>query len=281
MRGTVESDWRFGQNPERYRQFVSPGGVQLAGDIGKDYLTDSGTPVFAAAPGVVEYGDDPTGWGRYLRIRHDDGSVSQYAHLSEYLVPEGTRITDPDLPIAKVGNSGYHYGGAPGWDGSHLDFAYFPQGYQREDRYRGAADPNALFGQPLDGGESSSAYPYQEIVRQAAEQYGLQENLLRAMIQQESEFNPNARSHAGAMGLMQLMPGTARDLGVANPYDPYENVMGGAKYMDWLLDEWGGDTSKALASYNGGIGNIRRGYWPAETQRYVPLVMDYYQGYGR
>lgn len=118
------------------------------------------------------------------------------------------------------------------------------------------------------------------IFQEAAQTYGVDVNLLTAIARQESNFTANATSSSGAMGIMQLMPATAQGLGVNDAYNPYENIMGGAKYISQLLSRYNGDVSLALAAYNAGSGNVAKygGIPPfAETQNYVSKVLGYYQ----
>lgn len=119
------------------------------------------------------------------------------------------------------------------------------------------------------------------IFTKASQTYGVPKALLEAITKQESDFDPNATSHCGAQGLMQLMPATARSLGVSNAYDPEQNIMGGAKYISQLLAEYQGNVPFALAAYNAGSNNVKKygGIPPfAETQDYVVKVMGYYNG---
>lgn len=120
---------------------------------------------------------------------------------------------------------------------------------------------------------------FDPIIVRAAGDYGVDVNLIRSVIKAESDFNPGATSPKGAMGLMQLMPGTARELGVQNPYDPEENVRGGVRYLKALLDRYGGQVDCALAAYNWGMGNLERNpdRLPVETAGYIDRVNRFYQ----
>lgn len=112
------------------------------------------------------------------------------------------------------------------------------------------------------------------LIDRAARKFGVSADLVRAVVRAESAFNPDAVSQKGAMGLMQLMPATARDLGVKDPFDPEQNIMAGTRYLRSLLDRYGGETDLALAAYNWGMGNLERstGRWPRETMNYVAKI---------
>lgn len=116
------------------------------------------------------------------------------------------------------------------------------------------------------------------IFQKAADTYNISLDLLKAVAKAESDFNPNCTSSSGAMGIMQLMPGTAKELGVSNAYDPEENIMGGAKYLAENLEIFKGDISLSLAAYNAGRGAVEKynGIPPyKETQNYVKKILGY------
>jgi soluble lytic murein transglycosylase-like protein len=120
------------------------------------------------------------------------------------------------------------------------------------------------------------------LIQNASRQHGVDPNLVRAVVTAESDFNPNCVSNAGAMGLMQLMPETAQDLGVSNPFDPAQNINGGTRYLAQMLERFDGDLAKALAAYNWGPSNVERGgRLPTETRNYLSKVTKLRQLYAQ
>ena len=144
--------------------------------------------------------------------------------------------------------------------------------------------------QPMvdEGGNKESQFSgdLMSQIDKISQKYDVDSNLVKSVIKQESNFNPNAVSNAGAQGLMQLMPSTASSLGVNNPFDALENVDGGTRYLKKLIDGFDGNVELALSAYNGGIGRMNRlgvdskdkiNRMPSETQRYVEKVMNTYK----
>ena len=135
-----------------------------------------------------------------------------------------------------------------------------------------------LRGRAMTSGELDS------IIQEAARRHGVDPNLVRALIKVESNFDAHAVSRKGAMGLMQLMPSTARTLNVSNPFDPQQNVDGGVRHLKRLLQDFNGDVKLSLAAYNAGAGAVTRsnGVPPyAETRNYVKRITTLYGDHGK
>ena len=145
--------------------------------------------------------------------------------------------------------------------------------------------PQRVLKNPLSGTGPglSAAQPkgqeIDEIIQEAADQYGVDPSLIKAVITVESNGNPKAQSPAGAQGLMQLMPKTAAELGVTDPFDPAENIRAGTRYLSRLLDRYQGNQKLALAAYNWGMGNLEKNpsALPKETRTYIVRVEKEYQ----
>ncbi len=130
-------------------------------------------------------------------------------------------------------------------------------------------------------GTLTTAADIDSAIEEAAARHNVDPNLVRAVVKVESNFNPNAVSRTGAMGLMQLMPSTARQLKVNNPFDPEQNVDAGVRHLKQLLESYGGDIKLTLAAYNAGAGAVARSSGVpryAETQNYVRRITNLYYG---
>jgi hypothetical protein len=141
-------------------------------------------------------------------------------------------------------------------------------------------DPNY---QQLAQGRIVTSAAIDKAIQDAAAKHNVDPNLVRALVKVESNFNPSAVSRKGAMGLMQLMPATARELKVTNPFDPAQNVDAGVRHLKGLLNNYNGDVSLSLAAYNAGQGAVQRnrGVPPyAETRNYVRRITTLYGGGG-
>ena len=127
--------------------------------------------------------------------------------------------------------------------------------------------------------EAAQSRDFDPIIVQAAGEIGVDADLIRSVIKAESGFDPRATSPKGARGLMQLMPETARELGVSDPYDPKQNIYGGARYLKRLLIRYDGHVDSALAAYNWGMGNLERSSdrLPDETVTYISRVNRFYR----
>lgn len=143
------------------------------------------------------------------------------------------------------------------------------------------AEPGAVAVASSAGPQLITGMPYAELIAAAAQANDVPAALLHAVVQAESRYNPNARSPKGAVGLMQLMPDTARELGVDDALDPAANLQGGARYLKRMLTLFDNDVSLAVAAYNAGPDAVlsRGRVIPpfAETQRYVPSVLKQYR----
>lgn len=217
---------------------------------------------------------DQNGFSRLLEEVTQKGSSSQNANINK----ENISVL---LDLAKIRMNQTVISALAGDEdegtGGGLDFMYrMPDMRSRLPE----ASKNRHTDQPQ--GAAPTHAEMDAIIDKASAAYGVDKALIRSVIRAESGFDVNATSPKGAMGLMQLMPATARELGVSNAYDPEQNVMAGARYLKGLLDRYKGDVRQALAAYNWGMGNLERstGSLPEETRSYIAGIMKNYEKSG-
>jgi hypothetical protein len=284
----------FGPTNETLEPSKTVGGVTYAHyHDGIDLAARKGTTIRAAGSGTVTFAGAQSDGCVIVKIRHANGYTSLYGHLDPSLdVSVGQTVAEGQA-IGKVGMTGLT-------TGPHLHFGLYAASGDAVDptpylRSGSLPEPASLLG-PLAGdigtmtAESgpealarfdavSSQIPYAAEIRQAAVANGIDPLLLTSLVYAESNFHPNAISRCGAIGLTQLMPKTARGLGVTDPYDPQQNLNGGAAYIARQLRTFG-RVDLALAAYNAGPGAIGRlGAVPDSKQGYVRKILRKWSSY--
>ncbi len=205
--------------------------------------------------------------------RDETGLGTGHGVCAQEFIGEEREAIDPHGFQSLIKRSGFTRSFDPRFDETKVfvEYGVLERDRQRENAVGGAAYIDRSFKEAL----------YEPLIRQAEARYQLPPRLLQALIWQESRFNPMAISPAGAAGLAQLMPGTARQLGVSNRHDPVQNIDGGARYLKQMLDRFGA-IHLALAAYNAGPGAVSRaGGIPKnrETPGYVKSVIARWMAY--
>lgn len=199
---------------------------------------------------------------------------------SEFNTDISTVSTDRNSSLRQMAAEGRFHGTSDRWD-SNAIASYKPQKGRLFNQATFAYKPGQSGDTSLTQQNDVNLDKYESYINESASNYGLDPALIKAVIVAESGGNANARSRSGARGLMQLMPSTAKGLGVANSYDPKQNIDGGSRYLRQLLDKYDGNVHQALAAYNWGMGNLDRKphKMPQQTKNYITKVEGYYRGY--
>ena len=260
---------------------------------GVDYAAPLGSNVYAAAGGTVVAAGKSSDGAIIVEVRHDNGYTTLYGHLDPNLnVKVGQQVTAGQV-LGKVGLTGTT-------TGPHLHFGLYTSAGQAVDpspwlTTGQAGTPDTLLTPSLtDPGQlvamsgadvlarfdaAASRIPYAAQIRQAAVANGIDPALLAGLVYEESGFNSKAVSSCGAQGLTQLMPATARGLGVTDAFDPQQNLNGGAKYIATQMRSFG-RVDLALAAYNAGPAAIRSlGVVPHSKQGYVNVILRKWRSY--
>jgi hypothetical protein len=284
----------FGPSSEPLEPPATVGGVTYAHyHNGIDLAAPLGTPVLAAASGTVTFAGKQSDGAVVVKIQHDDGYTTLYAHLDPSLqVTVGQHVSAGQI-IGKVGVTGVT-------TGPHLHFGLYTSDGTAVDPapYLAAGklpDPATLLGpSPSDPSSmsqlsgsavlarfdaASSRIPYAAQIRSAAIANGIDPALLAGLVYAESDFDPKSYSSCGASGLCQLMPGTAAGLGVTDIWDVQQNLNGGAKYLAKQLKAFG-RVDLALAAYNAGPGTVSSlGKVPDACSGYIAKILAKWQSY--
>ncbi len=233
---------------------------------------------------------DPRTLGQLIQLQTMNGLDLQGTSVERTAANTDGSLFDillQEIMLAEQGETGASDSSLPGYlPGSGLDLSeglamLSPSMANMDYADAVSAEPPEASALPVKGGDNIEA-----LIARASQTYGVPESLIKAVIDTESSFNPTAVSSAGAKGLMQLMDGTARGLGVSDPFDPAQNIDGGTRYLSYQLSRFGGELKTALAAYNAGPGRLQRlgigndeqlmeklHLLPQETQNYIRKIL--------